>query len=162
MASTYTPIETYTVSGTSTNTITFNSFSGYTDLEIVCNVLGTNGSTDAVIQFNGDTGANYSQTVIRGNGTTAQSVRYTVCYLDSYSTWDTGKNTVVKISLMNYENTTTYKSFLTRISMAAGDIAAAANLWRSTSAITSLTIKTSGGNAITAGSTFTLYGIKAA
>jgi len=159
--STYTPIATQTL-GSAQSSVTFNSFAGYTDLEIVCWVAGTSASTDGIIQFNGDTGANYSQTVLRGNGSTATSVRYSECYLNGASTWDSGRNYVVKIHLQNYANTTTYKSFITRTGTAVGsDVATSANLWRNTAAITSLTIKAGSGN-IQAGSTFTLYGIKAA
>jgi hypothetical protein len=71
--------------------------------------------------------------------------------------------------IMNYSNTTTYKTSLTRQNTVdAADYngtLTAVGLWRSTSAITSVAIQlTRGGSAynFTSGSIFTLYGIKAA
>jgi hypothetical protein len=66
---------------------------------------------------------------------------------------------------MNYSNATTYKTWLSRNNRASASNApgteALVGLWRSTSAITELVIGLTGGNFDT-GSTFTLYGIKAA
>jgi hypothetical protein len=62
---------------------------------------------------------------------------------------------------MNYSNATTYKTMLSRANNGAAGVDAIANLWRSTAAISSITVKITGGN-MKAGSTFTLYGIAAA
>ena len=62
---------------------------------------------------------------------------------------------------MNYANTTTYKTILGRWGSSANNqTRISVGLWRSTAAITSFTITPSLG--IAAGSSFTLYGIKAA
>jgi hypothetical protein len=58
-------------------------------------------------------------------------------------------------------NTTTFKTLLQRGGSASDRTAAWVNLWRSTSAITSLSIATFGGNFAT-NSTFSLYGIASA
>jgi hypothetical protein len=61
---------------------------------------------------------------------------------------------------MNYSNTTTYKTALTRSNSPYGT-EAAVNLWRNTSAITSITLFIQS-STLNAGTTFTLYGIAAA
>jgi hypothetical protein len=68
---------------------------------------------------------------------------------------------VFTVHFMNYSNTTTNKTVLGRSSAASGFVEAAVGLWRNTSAITSITA-TTGGQSYQTGSTFTLYGIKAA
>jgi len=77
MASTYTPIATTTASGSS-GTITFSGISGsYTDLILIYAAKDGNSSTEgnANIQFNSDTGSNYSYTNLYGNGSSAGSSR---------------------------------------------------------------------------------------
>ena len=74
MALTYDPIATTTISGSSTNTYTFSSIpSTYTDLVLAfANFQGTTNYSFA-LRFNGDSGSNYSYTVLEGNGTSASS-----------------------------------------------------------------------------------------
>ena len=69
-----------------------------------------------------------------------------------------GERRQYNINIMNYANTTTNKTVLTRYSDAANNIEANAGLWRSTAAINSIALAMSSGNLIP-GSTFTLYGI---
>jgi hypothetical protein len=66
------------------------------------------------------------------------------------------------IQVMNYSNTTTNKTVLARAGIAGDRTRAIVNLWRSTSAITSILIINNGSVNFVAGSTFTLYGIKVA
>ena len=166
--STYTPIATTTVSGSTTTSVTFSSLGSYTDIEIVMNATSV-GSSDysSWITFNGDTGTNYSSTQIRGTGSgTAGSARYSnannITLTTNYSIMQTPST--IKIMLQNYSNSTTYKTTLSRFSQinpAGGTAAAFVGLWRNTAAVTSLTITISG-DYFGAGSTFTLYGIAAA
>ena len=73
---TYTPIATTTL-GSATGAVTFSSIpSIYTDIVLVCNDI-RNGAAVTAIQLNGDTGTNYSQTLVAGNGTSAVSSRNT-------------------------------------------------------------------------------------
>jgi hypothetical protein len=65
------------------------------------------------------------------------------------------------INFMNYSNTSTYKTLLARGNDTAASTAAITGLWQSTSAINTVKILGFGGNNLDAGSTFTLYGIKA-
>lgn len=173
MASTYTPIATYTVSGTSTSKVTFSSIPGtYTDLVII-GKLGSR-TTDAFpyLQFNGDTNTNYSYTQVYGNGTDDLSARSTNnSKLFNNDVWvkQDVLNSSVAYHIMNYSNSTTYKTSIARQDTVGGSgyagSLAAVGLWRNTAAITSVDIQltNSGSNYnFFAGSILTLYGIKAA
>lgn len=162
--STYTPIATTTTSGSQAS-VTFNSFSGYTDLILIIAAKDSNGSLDgnANITFNSDTGSNYSTTYLYGTGSVAGSTRVSNANntpaLVTGSTANNFGTTIVQI--MNYSNSTTYKTVLSRGNSAESVLAARVGLWRNTAAITSLTATAAGGSWVN-GSTFTLYGIAAA
>jgi hypothetical protein len=163
MAATYEPIASVTISGTSTNSTTFSSIPGtYTDL-LVLGKAGTTGGANSWIRFNGDTGTNYSATMLRSTGSSALSTRRT-----NENGWlqDFQRDTAVtadvwQVSVMNYANTSVYKTALGSTQSAQWDSVKSVGLWRSTSAISSLTVYLTGSN-FTDGSTFSLYGIKAA
>ena len=164
MAITYEPIATTTLSSAAAS-VTFSSISGtYTDLVLVINAKLASGTEAGVfLQFNSDTNTNYSYTYVLGNGTSALSGRFS-----SVSRFGIGNVYSAEYSsniahIMNYANTTTNKTGVSRQNNAANFSAALVALWRSTSAITSIDVKNdqSGINFAT-GSTFTLYGIKAA
>lgn len=161
--STYEPIEAKTL-GSATSSVTFSTIPNtYTDLVLVANYTTTSANVDVRFQVNGDTGANYSYTYVLGNGSAAGSGRLAnSAYIGGYFSVGTSTNGNISIyNLMNYANTTTFKTVLQRMSSAEKELTANVGLWRSTSAISSATIYTSS-STFTAGSTFTLYGIKAA
>jgi len=160
---TYTPIATTTL-GSSTSSYTFSSIpSTYTDLVLVVQTQWTtSGNSDAAVRFNGDTGTNYSRTWVEGNGTAASSGRASnenQMYILGYFS-----NTISTeiMQIMNYSNTTTYKTAINRESANPADsnVGIKCGLWRSTAAINSITLL--GSKSFAAGSTFTLYGIAAA
>ena len=165
---TYVALATNTLSSSATS-ITFSSISGaYTDLVLVCNVIGVGANTDenCSIQVNGDTGSNYSMTRLRANGTTASSDRDTsatsaIAGIITVKTTDDGTRSNVIVNFQNYSNATTYKTWLSRSNSALYSVQAMVNLWRSTSAITSIKFQINSNN-FGAGSTFSLYGIAAA
>jgi hypothetical protein len=166
--STYTPIATTTL-GSAQSSVTLNSFSGYTDIVIIGSVKLTSGANSSMgFQVNGDTGSNYSYTYVRGDGSTTESGRGTSRTYGNFSggnfrVADSSNNySPLIFNMMNYANTSTYKTFLNRGNDASlGGVGASVSLWRSTSAITSITIFPFAGS-IDTGSTFTLYGIQAA
>lgn len=164
MASTYTPIYSTTL-GTAQSSVTLNSFSGYTDLILVMSILGSAGGYYPRIRINGDTGNSYSYTWMSGNGSAADSNRASntssSTYITSNAQFSATIPMVVETQINSYANSTTYKTLLTRTSQAGTATEAAVSLWRSTSAITSLEVLTNG-STFAIGSTFTLYGIKAA
>ena len=168
MAKTYEPIATTTAPG-GTSTITFSSISGaYTDLVLVGGNIGyVAASNTPFLRINGDTATNYSGTVISGNGTSAQSTRRTsssagIPLGGTYVGSSTTVATNFILQLMNYSNTTTYKTGLSRYFQSAGEVEATVGLWRNTAAITSIEYRTDGAGVISAGAVFTLYGIKSA
>jgi len=162
--STYIPIATNTL-GTAIPTVTFSSISGsYTDLVLVASVKGTAVEGYFSMQFNGDTATNYSTTQLGGTGSSPFSQRtINVSNPDFADYMLTTNFQNFTFNIMNYSNTTTYKTSLLREGNGGnGYVIAAAFLWRSTSAITSIAINNLGGGNFAVGSTFTLYGIAAA
>jgi hypothetical protein len=159
MPSTYTPIATQTL-GTATNSVTFSSISGtYTDLVLVFN--GTVSANQYVaVRLNSDTGSNYSWTRIDGDGSSAYSSRGTSTTFGRLGIGNPTNRTLTISHFMNYSNATTNKSVLSRSN--TDFVGALVNLWRNTAAITSITVLTTTADTFTVGSTFTLYGIKAA
>ena len=167
--STYTPIATTTLSS-SQSTVTLSSISGsYTDLICVITRKTDSGTyQDMRMQINGDTGNSYSTTTLAGYGTSSvESLRYSnysssiFVDVDAQTSPTANIYNPVIIQLMNYSNTTTYKTWLVRGGNSATGVEAMVGLWRSTSAITSLTFSLTA-STFSSGSTFTLYGITAA
>ena len=166
MPSTYEPIATQTL-GSAVATITFSSIpSTYTDLLLVSNIRFTGGGGESVMncQVNSDSGTNYSRTRLVGDGSSASSDRTsnTSDFIvgagtDSGSEWSVGI-----ANFLNYSNTTTNKTVLTRTNVTSSRVMAIVGMWRNTAAINSLYIFNNGATNFATGSTFTLYGIKAA
>jgi hypothetical protein len=161
--STYTPIQTQTL-GSAVSTVTFSSIpSTYTDLILVAQTKQVSSSSYSLINFNSDTGANYSQTTLDGNGSTASSARAansTAIYAFFNFLESTSNFTTSITQIMNYTNANTYKTVLIRSGDAGQDTKALVGLWRSASTISSIQFFSN--NTLAIGSTFTLYGIAAA
>lgn len=165
---TYTLIGSTTLSTTS-STITFSSIPvTYTDLVLNINPLSTN-NRDVILRFNSDTSTNYSINFASGyaTGTPAYSAGRTTSqnfmYADYYGPSNTTPS-IRQINIMDYSNTTTFKTVIMRSSNAAavpaGGVDMLTGLWRSTSAITSIDISLSADHYLS-GSIFKLYGIEA-
>lgn len=166
--STYTPIATTTLPSAQATVIFSSISSAYTDLVLVGTGLVSVNTYGVWLQINGDTGTNYSWTDLSGNGTTASSSRQsnranTENWLGNASSgWSNSNNNNLIANIMNYSNSTTYKTVLTRGNNPSGGVEAMVNLWRNTAAITSLTVGVQSTGTLSTGSTFTLYGIAAA
>ena len=163
--STYTPIATTTL-GSAQATVTFSSISGsYTDLVLVISTAATTGNPDIALQFNSDTGTNYSITALSGDGTSATSTRASTqssLKIDNKATTDsTLGNSVYVVNIQNYANTTTYKTAISRANRAGAGVDAIVGLWRSTAAISTIDVKASSSTFV-ANTIMTLYGIAAA
>ena len=163
--STYTPIATNTLSS-ATNSVSFTSISGsYTDIIVVFNGAASTSGVTASVAFNSDSGTNYSVTYLYGNGSSAGSGRFSSATKMFLGFIQVGMGTAFDANFIahvqNYSNSTTYKTVVARSNVASQETEAAVGLWRSTSAITSMTFTTNTGN-FASGSTFTLYGITAA
>ena len=161
MPVTYNKIATNTL-GSTASTVTFSSIPAtYTDLIVVINATwNTAGTSNLTFQANGDTASNYSATRILGTGSSAVTARQGGTYM-MVADIDNSLFTTI-INIQNYANATTYKTVLSRMGWAAGYTGAYVGLWRSTAAITSFVISKNQSGAFAVGSTFTLYGIKAA
>lgn len=158
---TYDCIATTTLSS-SQSSVTFSSISGtYTDLILIANLLPVS-SARVKLRVNSDSGSNYSYTILVGNGTAAASGRESsITELNYYwNSLPSGWSNYI-LNFENYSNTTTYKTIVARGNSAGVETFANVGLWRSTSAITAIELRSSVGNFDT-DSTFTLYGIKAA
>ena len=162
--STYTPIATTTISGTSTASVLFNAFTGYTDIRLIVSVKSNSGSADT-LQVAVNTSSSISRTFLIGNGTSATSGRQSsepVLYIDDVPASSSSAYNLTTMDIMNYANTTTYKTAISRLNNTAATTRATVYLIPSTSAITSLTLSMASLSNLGNGSTFTLYGIAAA
>lgn len=167
MPSTYEPIATQTL-GSAAATITFSSIpSTYTDLRLVVVGKGNGGEIYPEGYLNGvTTGSLYSNTWLQGNGSTATSVRNTNqnrFSLGAPQYPDNTNFTFITIDLFSYAGSTN-KTILTTVSTdknGTGGVAGIVSLFRSTSAITSITVTDGGaGFGWAVGTTATLYGVK--
>jgi hypothetical protein len=159
--STYTPIATQTL-GSAAGSVTFSSIpQGYTDLVVVCVPKGS-ASGSMRMQFNADTGSNYSSTQLSANtgAGTAVSARFSNVSDIRIGYYQSGMSTTdflpCIIQLQNYSNGTTFKTALGR---SAQQSVATVGLWRNTNAVSTITLFEDGGN-IQSGSTFSIYGIQ--
>ena len=167
---TYESISTYTVSGSNllgTTGYTFTNIpSTYTDLVLIQNTLLTAPAIGLIRVGNNtiDAGTNYSQNAVGGNGSTASSGRTT-----NATVWNTNLAHMTSgwgiyiTNIMNYSNSTTYKTCLQRYNnQTYGATEAIVGLWRSTSTINRVQVLLDRAESYVVGTTFTLYGIAAA
>ena len=154
---TYESIATQTL-GSGAASVTFSSIpQTYTDLVLVIEgKMSIDGGT--ALYLNGDTGANYSYQTLMGNGSAASGGAGNgpfAFYLDNV----VGGNAICHI--MNYANTTNFKTTLSR-NNAGSVVFSRVVTWASTASVTSLLISNTNSNTYLTGTTFNLYGIKAA
>jgi len=169
MPKTYAPIATTTVSGSSTNAVVFSSIpQTYTDLVVVAfsRSASASGSQNIYIFENSDFSTNRSSKFLIGNGTTAipsgslSAAAMQSGYIASNSDASNVFSTTI-IQYLNYSNTGVNKTSISR-SNSAGFVDTRVKLWPVNTAISELWISNDSNNNWVAGSTFTLYGIKAA
>jgi len=167
MATTYEKIATTTLSS-SQSSFTFSSIpSTYTDIRLIITAIGAGASAYVAFQLNGDTSSNYSTTFLRGSGSAASSSRQMNqvrgFILNGSDDLPTTYPALSITDIFSYAGTT-YKTLLSMgldDKNGSGEINSIVNLWRSTSAITSITVIGYNTN-LAAGTSATLYGIKAA
>jgi len=141
-ATTYVPIETHTLVSAASS-ITFGTGGTipqtYTDLvlQLTC---GVSTPTSLYVEFNGDSSALYSDTRVYSNGSSALSGRNTNhAYIASI--YATSPTDFITLNIMNYSNTNTYKTYLSRSNVVSNEVDAWVGLYRiSNPAISSLTI----------------------
>lgn len=164
MALTYEPIATNTLSS-ATNSVSFTSIPGtYTDLILVISAWHATASSQVAMRFNSDSGSNYSYTRLLGSGTAVSTERdinkstIMLAYVNS-----TASSPNIICSIQDYSNSTTNKTTLNRFNTTGNwnNLGATVGLWRSTAAVTSVTISPADGGNFASGSVFTLFGIQA-
>jgi len=164
MPVTYDNIATTTLTSAAA-TFTFSSIPAtYTDLRLVV-VMRVDTTNTCFIRYNGDTGSNYSYTVLWGNGTTANSFTdVNRARIDIGSDIVSASTTIpflAELDIFSYAGSTN-KTTLVSTSEdfnGSGITRKQVNLWRNTAAINSITFARTAGN-YSIGTTATLYGIK--
>jgi len=156
---------------TSTSTaITFSSVSGYKDLYLLTSTRSTHSGNviDVTIEINSST-SNFTSYLLQHNGEQSYAVANPQSGRDiSVAPGSTASSNyfgVAETYILNYNSSNTRKSILSHdiltrnASGSSGGYAETYNInWANTSAITSITVRSSAGNLAT-GSTATLYGI---
>jgi hypothetical protein len=164
------PLGSFTSTGSSGGFVFANIPQTYQDLMAVTYGRGTRAvSTEVALYYiNADSGGNYSYTLLIGNGSGVSSSRVTSQGAGVNVGGFTGANATAGVygagtmHILNYANTSTFKTIVGRGATdtnGAGDTCLTVGLWRSTAAITQLQVFTY--TNLDAGSTITLYGIKA-
>ena len=168
MTATYDSIATTTLSSAAL-TITFSSIPNtYTDLKLT--LVGHGSSLSTVkMRFNNDSNTNYSRTGIQAYGsgnifsgriTSSDSINSNYEFSDSSSAPSFFNADI--FSYLGSTNKTSLMSIFTDRNTTDGGLAIAVGLWRSTAAITSITLGLNFSNwPFQSGTTATLYGIKA-
>lgn len=167
---TYTLIARNTLS-TNTAFIEFTSIpSTYTDLVLKCSTRSTNAGTFSdsfYVYVNSSSATVNSDTILRGNGSTASSVRFTSNNFIQIDNMDSAGNTANTFSSQEFyfpKYSSTGNKPISGINAmetnaSAAYIQADAILWTGTTAISSLFLSFATGN-LASDSTFYLYGIK--
>ena len=160
--STNTPIYSTTLSATTTSVTFSNIPSTFTDLVLVVN--GSFSGTDYLnLQFNGDTTTSYSDLPFRGNGSAASAgAASSRAFIWTNTEASANSRFMCRSNIQNYANPNINKSVLSRGDSTTGYVAVNIGTWRKTEPITSIRVYGLSGNNFTVGSTFTIYGIKAA
>lgn len=168
MATTLVGLATTTLASNAT-TVTFSSIPGtYRDLRLVFSHAnsGTATGSDGFIRINNDSGANYSDVFMHGNGSVTASGSRTAqttiqWYVDSTSLGAT----FMTFDFMDYSATDKHKTVLSRQDQSSYLTMAYAARWAGTAAITSISLTAADNlgsgtpDQFIAGSTFSLYGV---
>jgi len=164
MAVTYEPIATSTLSSAAAS-IAFTSItSAYTDLRLVVTSLASSSTIGGMIQFNSDTGSNYSYTRLTGDGATASTTR-TSAFTQLNTAFSGNATTTIPmlqtVDVFSYAGSTNKTILVTSQSdkNGSGAVERSCGLWRNTAAITRIDIFPNSASNFAAGTTATLYGI---
>jgi hypothetical protein len=167
MPRTYEPIASTTL-GTAAQ-VEFTNIPGtFTDLVLIVQYGVAQANDPLTYRLNGDSAANYSNTILYGTGSATGSYRDSGITTGAAGTYYLGASTssehVSVIQIMSYANTNVFKTILEASGSAGKGAERGVSLYRSTSAVTSIRL---GANSalsrnLVSGSVVSLYGIKAA
>jgi len=165
MTSTYELIATTTLTSTSSSVVFSSIPQTYTDIVVVFTGQNTTSTTAMTgeVDINSDGGNNYSSTWINTSNVSGRGVGNNGGYIGALNQ---NSISIYIINFMNYSNTTTYKSWISRWGTQSGpaqDAGTIVGMWRNTSAITSLNFNRPAGESgsFDVGCVWSLYGIKA-
>jgi hypothetical protein len=168
----YESIATVTVGSGGASSITFSSIpSTYTHLQIRgiyrSNYAGL--ADNLAVRFNSDTGANYAEHIVRGDGSIVTvygdpNMTFWIATFDQPAA-TAGANVfgVDVIDILDYANTNKYKTARNlsgRDNNGDGGVSLSSGLWQSTSAISTILLYPRYGTLMQQYSSFALYGIK--
>lgn len=146
----------------SASSVTFSSIPAtYRDLIVVYDIRANSGFTTPAFRVNSDSGNNYNDVWMSGNGSAASSgANSNISFIapSQMSSPDTERQMVIT-HFMDYSATDKHKTVLARANRAGGWVFASAFRWANTSAINSITVFELGSANFASGSTFYLYGI---
>lgn len=155
----YIPIYTTTLASAASSVLMAGIPQDYRDLVLVAETKISSGGGDLALRANGAT-TNYSQVVMRGNGSTAASFTVATTYLRmSVNDPASGEKHLLQADLMDYSATDKHKTILSRSDNAADSTGAIASRYASTSAVISLELFMQTGTNFDAGTTVSLFGI---
>ena len=171
LQSSYESIATVTVGAGGAASVTFSSIpSTYQHLQIRALVRSNRAAAADTIywRFNSDSGTNYTLHSLYGNGTSvspdaAANLSYGYYFDTTAASETSGIFSVGVIDILDYKDTNKFKTTRTlhgKDMNGSGSIFLTSSLWRSTSAITSMTLQSQNGANISQYSSFALYGIK--
>ena len=147
----------------SQSSVTFSSLGSYKHLQIRSMCFGSNNLENLYIRFNSDSGSNYARHYLLGDGASASASATAPDTGGVFSNTSTSTSPYVAVcDILDYADTNKFKTIRAisgRDTNGAGDITLRSSLWRSTSAVTSITIY-AGVGTLSSGSHFALYGIK--
>lgn len=154
---TYVPIQTYTVSGSSTNSMAFTNIpQTYRHLIIRSNSKAS-GNAIILARYNSDGGTNYCTTGLGASASTRGTSLADMYY--SHYAHETTQWATHEYNIFNYASTSMYKGYLSDGSASTYGVETIHGLWMSNSPITQINIYLDRAEYWTAGSTFTLYGL---
>ena len=167
----YESIATVTVGSGGSSTVTFSSIpSTYQHLQIRGLVRDNRSAAlnNITFQVNSDTGANYTQHALYGDGSSVgafgnASTNLTYGGLIPSASTTASVFGVTVIDILDYANTNKYKTFRVLSGFDAngsGGVRLYSGLWMSTSAMTSITFDSETSGDFVQYSSFALYGIK--
>jgi hypothetical protein len=151
---------------TAQTTITLSSISqAYRDLYLVITIAGTGSGGSPLLRANNDAGLNYTGTVLRANGTTANGVNLTSynygAMLGIYVANSGSNNTFFDVWMPDYATTDKHKNMMIRANGASSGVEMQITKWNNTSAVTSLVLTFGSGQTWGIGTTVALYGVTA-
>jgi hypothetical protein len=168
MARTYEPIAQQTLSGAAAS-VTFSSIAAtWQDLVVTYSLSESTGNVRSLfLRFNADSGTNYSGTYLYGSGSAAGSGRLSSeAYIRLGRYHNINGNLIGAGHLMSYSSTSVFKTVLNVVANQSDTsnpgVSREVGLWRSTAAVTSVEFIAGSPAQFAIGSTFALYGIKAA